>query len=531
MCGIAGLVGKTDEKLPVGLLIKTLLEGIQHRGQESAGVTVAMGRNFRTRKAKGTVRAALPNHWAKKRKGRAGIGQVRYSTTGAGVAEDDAKDTELDFGADIDELDEEPNWSLNAQPFFIDLASGSYALSYNGNLTNAVELKKLLLAKGAKFYGNTDTEVILRLITDFIDTEQKKDPHSFSVKPEPHIFKAISQAMSQMKGAFSCLLLSRKGLYAFRDEKGIRPLFIGETEDCVMFTSEPVAWHSVQGKFVRAIEPGEIVYAKIGSSELDSFKTTQNPSLSVCIFCYVYLMAFYDEVVAQIRHGFGQRLFEEHQFPGIVVPIMDSGQGAAYGYHFRQSLKFPGQSFIYPALYKNPMFGRSFLEPLDEDRIKKNKRKFFTLFRSMKDVVNHLAEKPGPIWLIFIDDSLIRGNVSKTLIRQIIRPALKQAYPELYSRIRIAWLLSSPPYAYSCYYGVDTYLRDSLIINACDGDVSRVAKKVGATYLGYLSNQAMLSEAAKVLGYDACDFCDACFTGNYPVPINPEQDKMSLVVS
>lgn len=188
---------------------------------------------------------------------------------------------------------------------------------------------------------------------------------------------------------------------------------------------------------------------------------------------------------------------------------------------------FP-DSHIFPALYKNPHIGRTFLEPSKDDRISKNKKKYFLLFHSLEEEIRALIAQNKEAWLIFIDDSLVRSNVSRTLIR-LVRQSLKELYPDIYKKIKIAWLLSAPPYTHPCFYGVDTYEIKDLIAARFGSDIEKIRRSINASYLGYLPVNDTLKIAAEIHGLKPADFCCACFTGKYPVKIDPAQTKMCLV--
>jgi amidophosphoribosyltransferase len=526
MCGIVGEVyfqySEDRKKYPqVAEMIAGLLLAIQHRGHESAGITVTDGANVSTKKGFGSVQEAFSGEkeWLRDHSGLAGIGHVRYSTTGSGIP------PKLRGKKLTREEEKKYIGARNIQPFFLEPETwpGKMSLVHNGNLTNADQLKKFLHDKGIVFTATSDTEVIVRLI-------------AFYAKRCKNIPLAIKKAMRKMQGAYSCLFLTREGIWAFRDPLGFRPLKIAKTKEGYIFASEPCAWHGLDAKFLRNIKPGEIVEAKIGRKCLASYRVPRKNKRAFCIFEDVYLQAIYNERVAEIRMQMGKFLFKaaSDEFaakglnfkPGIVIPVMNSGEGAALGFHYAQSDFYPGESHYYPAIYRDPNVGRTFLEPKQIDRISKNKRKYHKLFKPISKTIKRIAKKEKEIWLYFIDDSLIRANVARTLIKKIIRPELKKLFPRLHYRIKIAWLLSSPPYQYPCYFGIDTYERSQLV--AANMSIPEIAKHIGADHIVYLPLDYMLKAAAKFHNLKKCDFCHACFSGKYPVPINPAQDKLVL---
>lgn len=524
MCGICGEISKTNQLDDLGERIRALLLALQHRGHESAGALTSDGHNVNAEKGFGEVIEVLPISWAVvQEKIKLGIGHVRYSTSGSGVSQKLIKTTRGLDSFSKKRLLKKNSSSRNIQPFYTDSNRfGRIGLVHNGNLTNAARLKKNLQQKGIIFETGSDTEVILRLISYY--TQQKKTS----------IPEAIRKAMNKMEGAFSCILLTKEGLWAFRDYLGFRPLKIAETKDSFIFASEPIAWHGREifppKNHKSNVLAGEIVEVKVGRGRLKSYRPSKKDlQRAFCIFEDVYLQLLGNPKVAKIRFEFGQKLFACHPHPGIVIPIMNSGEGAALGYLFAQSRKFPGRSFYYPALLKNALVGRTFLEPDQKTRKAKNKKKFFWLLNVIEPMIKQLAQTEKYIWIILTDDSLIRGNVSRTLIK-LIRQELKKLYPELYAakRFKIALLLSSPPYVNSCYFGIDTYDKSQLI--AANKTEAQIKRSIGCNDLGYLPLEQMLEVAAKVHGLKTCEFCTGCFKGGkYPIKIDPKQDKQSLL--
>ena len=520
MCGICGEISKTRELKNLGERIRDLMIRLQHRGQEAAGALVSDGYNVTPEKNFGEVIEVLSLAWALLQEGSHGIGHLRYSTAGKSLVRALAKLTlGLDALSKKRALKSIPS-AKNIQPFYTEsVRFGRIGLVHNGNLTNADKLKKQLQKKGVFFDADSDTEVILKLICYYAQKRKNSIP------------RAIRKAMGRMKGAYSCILMTREGLWAFRDSLGFRPLKIAETKDSFIFTSELLACHGRETfkpkKHKANVLAGEIVEVKVGTGKLTSYPPRKKRAKrSFCIFEDIYLQGFGPPKIADCRFGFGTSLFNYHPFPGIVVPIMNSGEGAALGYHYAQNLKFPGRAFYYPALYKDPLTGRTFLAPDQKTRIAKNKRKYFPLFQSLAPMINQLAKTEKQIWLIFIDDSLVRANTSRTLIK-IIRRELKVFYPELYRRFKIAWLLSSPPIVNPCYFGIDTYDKKKLI--AANKTMAQIKRSIGCSHLGYIPLEDILNVAAKVHHLKTCDFCTGCFQGGkYPIKINPKQDKMSV---
>ncbi len=516
MCGIGGEVVKGNRDVDIGLRGRGLAESIQHRGHETGGITVTDGQNLRTKKGHGKIVEAIPAYWANKRNGKAVIVQVRYSTTGSGSKKtDQAKHMDIDPNMEYEDMVDIDPGLKNSQPFFTDsFHHGRCALVHNGNLTNAREVKNFLQKKGGikHFDGDSDSELVLKLICYFADKERLDT------------LDAIRATMTKIRGAWSCLFLTRESIWAFRDKKGFWPLKIAETKDSFIFASEECAWHTRNAKFLRSVEPGEIIEAKIGNDRLISHLSSTKSKQAHCTLNYAYLEAFFNPEISKVRPEYGYRLYELYQWHGLTIPILNSGEGAALGYHNAALMSKDGYSFYFPALYKNPNVGRTFLEPSQIDRIFKNKIKYFFLLHSVKKIIEHLAQKKGYIHIVMVDDSLIRGTVARTLIK-LIRQQLKEIYPHFYKRMRIVWLSSFPPYKFSCYFGMDTYEKSKLIASTKNHE--QICRSIGATHLGYLPEKDFLEITAKVLGKNTNDFCRGCTSGNYPIPIDPRQDKFS----
>ncbi len=526
MCGIGGEVVKTNQKVHIARRVRNSGILINYRGNESAGVSMTDGIDVHTKKGYGEFKEAVDLIWVEVKKGLAAIFQNRYSTTGSGVTLlERNKPKPINPMVESEDMEDHSPGLANCQPFYLasEKLKARYAVVHNGNLTNVVALRNFLISKGiTNFKAETDTELILQLIVYFLE-----NPPRAHHKGVPKMVTAIKKTMGMIRGAYSCLVLSNDGIWAFRDPKGIRPLKVAETHDSFIFASEPVAWHGRDATFLGNVTPGNIVEARIGAKTLKIHIGLKPQKRAFCIFEDIYLQAGYNIRVTVIRKNFGKILFKQHPKPGLVIPIMNSGEMAMHGYKFAQSLQFPGRSFDFPAFYKNPHVGRTFLEPSKDDRIGKNKKKYFNLFKAVEDELMQLNKTEQEIWLIFIDDSLVRSNVSRTLIN-MARASLKQDFPAIYDKIRIAWLLTSPPYVFPCYYGIDTCERDDLLAVSLNGDIEKIRASIGADYVGYLSVKDMLAMGAKIHGLRSSDFCAACFTGKYPVPIDPNQTKMSL---
>ena len=450
-CGCFGVWGHADAAAVTALG----LHALQHRGQEAAGiVSLDDGRFFSHRAiglvdgdfSKRSVIEALP--------GQAAVGHVRYSTTGA---------SEL----------------RNVQPLFADYAFGGLAIAHNGNLTNAMALKKRLVNDGSLFQSTSDTEVLVHLIA----RSHRQD-----------VVERLTDALFQIEGAWSLVALSADALIGVRDPLGIRPLVLGKLGNAYVLASETVALDIMGAELVRDIDPGEIVIIDDqGPRSLHPFR--EQPQ-RFCVFEYVYF-ARPDSVlekrgVYEVRKRIGEELAKESPVEAdLVVPVPDSGVPSALG--FAQASGIPFELGI----IRNHYVGRTFIEPTDQIR---------HLGVKLKHNANRSLIEGRRV--VLVDDSIVRGTTS-TKIVEMMRAA---GASEVHMRI------ASPPTTHSCFYGVDTPERGKLL--AARYDVAEMAKLIGVDSLAFLSIDG-LYRAAGEPGRDRAtpQFCDACFTGDYPTPL------------
>ncbi len=445
------------------------LFALQHRGQESAGIAVCDDGIFRHYKGKGLVENVFTKESLDSLgKGNMAIGHVRYSTTGG----------------------DNPN---NIQPLTVRHVKGNLALAHNGNLTNADELRKSFEMNGAIFHATSDTESIAYAIV-------RERINSSSIE------EAINHAMSDIKGAYSCIAMSATKLIAFRDPNGFRPLCIGYTADNgYVVASESCAIDSIGGKFIRDILPGEIVV--ITKDGITSIKDHCNEAPhKLCVFEFIYF-ARPDSVIegSSVHHAritAGKYLYEESGVDAdVVIGVPDSGLDAALGYSQASGIPY-GIGFL-----KNKYIGRSFIKPSQAQRE-----------NAVRIKLNVIKETVEGKRVILIDDSIVRGTTSKRIVKLIREAGAK----EVHMRI------SAPPFISQCYFGTDVDSKENLI--ACKYDnVSDIAKIIGVDSLAYLS----LDAAHKLATNSKCDFCDGCFTGKYPVevPTNIEKNKFEQKIS
>ncbi|AMW35582.1 amidophosphoribosyltransferase [Haematospirillum jordaniae] len=446
-CGVFGIFSDPDAAAHTALG----LHALQHRGQEAAGVVSCDGENFHTHKGLGHVhRVFRPEAGIPGLPGTMAIGHVRYSTSG---------DTAL----------------RNVQPLYADLACGGIALAHNGNLTNALTLRHQLVQQGCIFQSTSDTEVIIQLMA-----------RSRKASVEDRLIDALSQ----VEGAFSLVVMTADTLIGVRDPHGFRPLVLGSHGDATLFASETCALDIISAEYVRDIEPGEMVV--INRAGLRSMRPFPTVGRRFCIFEYIYF-ARPDSVceglsVYDMRKKIGMELAREAPVTAdVVVPVPDSGIPAALGYAQESGIPFE------LGIIRNHYVGRTFIQPTQKTRDIGVRRKHNAnrLYLEGKRVV-------------LVDDSIVRGTTS-TKIVDMVRQA---GAAEVHLRI------SSPPTAHPCYFGIDTPEREKLL--ASRFDVPGMARILGVDSLAFISVDG-LYRAAGQPGRNEQNpgFCDACFTGDY----------------
>lgn len=456
-CGVFGIYSK--DTMDVASQTYFALYALQHRGQESCGIVVNDKGILSYHKDLGLVPDVFNERNLRKLgMGNIAIGHVRYSTTG------------------------KSNRS-NAQPLVVRHIKGPMAIAHNGNLVNARDLREKYELNGGIFHNTNDTEVISYAIT-----EQRLI--------QPSIEKAVEQAMYKFKGAYSLVIMSPKKLIAARDPQGFRPLCMGETETgAIVFASESCALDSIGARFIRDVEPGEIII--VDKNGAHSLKTHCGQKTSMCVFEYVYI-ARPDSVIEgssvhQARLNAGKKLWQESPVEAdVVVGVPDSGLDAALGFSMASGIPY-GVGFI-----KNRYVGRTFIQPSQSQRSNSVRIKLNVI----KDVVKGKR-------VVLIDDSIVRGTTSARIVN-LIREA---GATEVHMRI------SSPPFTNPCYFGIDIDSKENLI--ACQMSIEEIAKEIGADSLGYLSIEGVknIAENAK------CNFCTGCFTGEYPIRVPKEMPK------
>jgi amidophosphoribosyltransferase len=447
MCGIFGVYGHPE----AANLTYLGLYALQHRGQESAGIVASDGQDLRVHRGMGHVADVFRRDTLAALPGRLAIGHVRYSTAGSSTLE-------------------------NAQPILVRQGRGSLALGHNGNLVNAVELRAELEAQGSIFQSEMDTEVI---------------PHLMARSRGKTLADRVVDALRQVKGAYSLLFLAEDAIVAARDPNGFRPLLLGKLGDAWVVTSETCGLDLIEARFVRHVEPGEIVL--IDPAGLRTFRALPTaPQATRCIFEAVYFARpdsrTPDGTVYEIRKRLGRQLAREHPADAdLVIPVPDSGVPAAIGYAQESGIPFE------TGLIRNHYVGRTFIEPQQQIR-------HFGVKIKLNAVRDVLAGKR----VVVIDDSIVRGTTARKIIKMVRRAGAREVH----------FRISSPPTRYPCFYGIDTPNRSELI--ASSHAIDEIRQYVTADSLGYLSMEG-LRRAVHPEGRGDGDYCDACFSGGYPV--------------
>jgi amidophosphoribosyltransferase len=444
-CGVFGVFGHPE----AAKMAYLGLYALQHRGQESAGIASTDGLEVHVHKSLGHVQDIFTPSVIAKLPGDAAIGHTRYSTAG---------DTSL----------------MNAQPVVIDCNKGKLALGHNGNLTNALEVRRKLEHRGSIFQSTSDTEVIVHLIA-------RSSARNLS--------GAIADALNQVEGAYSLLLLTRDEIYAIRDPRGFRPLCLGRLNGAWVAASETCAFDLIDAEYVREVEPGEMV--RISRSGLESIRFAPEKPHQYCIFEHVYFSrpdsVVFGRPVNESREQLGRLLAQEHPVQAdIVTPVPDSGVPAAIGFAAESGIPFR------MGLIRNHYVGRTFIEPQQAIRD-------FGVKLKLNPIRRMLEGKR----VVLVDDSIVRGTTSRKIVR-LVREA---GATEVHVRI------SCPPTISPCYYGVDTPRREELI--GANNSVEEIRQFLGADSLGYLS----LKSLRAALGDTESKFCTSCYTGSYPTEL------------
>ncbi len=454
-CGVFGIFGspRAAEMAYLGLY------ALQHRGHESAGIVASDGTTITLHKGMGQVSDVFSSRDALARlKGNIAIGHNRYSTTGASSL-------------------------INIQPFLITNRSSNLAVAHNGNLTNALELRHRLDAKGSIFQTTSDTEIILHLAA----TSKRKSR-----------IERICEALNTVHGAYSLVFLTEESIIAARDPHGFRPLALGKFKNAYVVASETCAFDIIGAKYVRDIEPGEVLeITSAGLNSLSPFKETRH---AFCIFEYIYFSRpdsrIFGENVDKVRRRLGRLLAREHPVDAdIVIGIPDSANTATLGFSEESGIRFE-IGFI-----RNHYVGRTFIDPSQSIRDLDVKVKFNTV----KGVIHGRR-------VVVVDDSIVRGTTSKKLVKMIREAGAKEVH----------FRVSSPPIVSPCFFGVDMPTKKELI--GANMNVTEIEKYLEVDSLRYLSINGMLSMPS----LPDSTFCSGCFSGKYPIRVPEINGKLRL---
>ena len=458
-CGVFGVYAPGQ---PVANLSYLGLYALQHRGQESAGIAVSDGDTITAVKDMGLVSQVFDERSLASLDGHLAVGHVRYSTTGSST------------------------WR-NAQPVYRSVGDVGFALGHNGNLVNTVELAgDLGMLPGVL---TSDSELIGELLARHYAPEPRSDGRDLE--------HALQQVLPRLSGAFSLVLMDEAHLFGVRDPNGIRPLVLGRTEGGWVLASETSALDIVGAHFVRDVDPGELV--AIDASGVRSIRFA-DPNPKLCLFEFVYIARPDTQLYGQSVHAARQRMGEElaRQAPApadMVMPVPESGVPAAQGFARASSIPY-GDGFV-----KNRYVGRTFIQPNQRDR-----------GSGVRVKLNPIRANIRGKRLVVVDDSIVRG----TTTRQIVAVLREAGATEVHLRV------SSPPYRWPCFYGLDTGRRSELL--AADMSVGEIAEYLQVDSLAYLD----LARLVAATGVAAQSFCDACFTGSYPVPVPDQDTKLVL---
>jgi amidophosphoribosyltransferase len=456
-CGVFGIWGADTASAVVALG----LHALQHRGQEAAGITSWDGRNFHAHRAMGHVAGNFDRDEIIRRlAGQTAIGHVRYSTAG---------ETAL----------------RNVQPLFAELSSGGFAVAHNGNISNALKLRRELNRRGSIFQSTSDTEVIIHLV---------------ATSTYRTLIDRFIDALKHVEGAYSLVCLTSEGMIACRDPLGIRPLVMGRLGDAYIFASETVALDVVGATFIRSVEPGELII--VSDQGLRSHRPFGDVRPRPCIFEHIYFSRP-DSVldgasVYSVRKAIGAELARENPVEAdYVVPVPDSGVPAAIGYAQESGIPFE------LGIIRSHYVGRTFIQPSDQVR---------HLGVKLKHNANSalIAGKR----LVLVDDSIVRGTTSLKIVQMLREAGAREVH------MRIA----SPPTRHSCFYGVDTPERAKLL--AAQMSVAQMNEYIRADSLGFISIDGLYRALGEEMREETQpQYCDACFTGAYPTRLTDHEDQ------
>ena len=456
-CGVMGIFSNDELNLPKEMYYG--LFALQHRGQESCGMAVSNNGVVNSYKDMGLVNEVFDDAKIAELQGQIGIGHCRYSTTGNSEAK-------------------------NAQPLTMNFVKGTLSIAHNGNLANADEIRnKLMEEQGAVFHTSTDSEIFAYLIA-----KKEVETHLLEV--------AIRQATEMVSGAYALLVMGSKKLVGIRDPFGLKPLCLSKKGNSYILASESCAIESIGGTVIRDVEPGEIIV--IDKDGYTSHKRETRPEkYRPCIFEYIYFARpdsiIDNQSVYESRFLAGRILAERYPVEAdVVMPVPDSGIDAAIGYADGSGIPYG------VGLIKNRYIGRTFIQP---DQVQREEA-----VRIKLNVLKHSVEGKR---VVLVDDSMVRGTVSRGIIKMLKKAGAK----EVHMRI------TAPPFVWPCFFGVD--LPEKKQLAACNNTIEEIRQNLNADSLGFFK----IEDLPRIIPNCKLDgFCDACFTGNYPVPV-PLKDE------
>lgn len=452
-CGIFAVAGhpRAAELCYYGLY------ALQHRGQESAGITYGTGGKLKTKKGMGLVSDVLSGEDVKHMAGDVAVGHVRYSTAGESRIE-------------------------NAQPITVNMWRGQCSLAHNGNLVNATELRESLEREGSIFHATSDSEVVAHLLAR---------------SKEANIVAAFKEVLEKLEGAYALALVTPEGVLAAKDARGFRPLCVGELDGAYIFSSETCGLDAVGAKFLREMDAGEMAFArierdaegKITSCALEYSRALPPKPQTLCVFEFIYFARpdsdIYGQNVHAARKALGRRLAQKGPVEAdLVTGVPDSSLSAAAGYAEEAGIPYE------TGLVKNRYIGRTFIAP--EQSLRE---------LGVKLKLNPLKSLVEGKRVVLVDDSIVRGTTCRYIVGLLRSAGAKEVH------VRI----SSPPYRFPCYYGIDTSSKGELA--ASSQSVEEIREAIGADSLVFLD----MSDLKEVLGKGISGFCYSCFDGNYPV--------------
>ena len=454
-CGIIGIYSK-NKKTDVSSLIYYGLYALQHRGQESVGIAT-YNQNFGLNIycGMGLLTDVFNHNKLKSLNGNIGIGHVRYSTTGQSKLE-------------------------NCQPFVTEFDDGFMAIAHNGDIVNSHRLRKELMEEGYEFRSDSDSDS--EVLCYLIKREYSKTNN---------ILNALENVCEEIVGSYSLTLLINDTLYVVRDPRGIKPLVIGKKDDMYIAASETVALDVMNAEFIKDVEPGEVVYFKNNEIKFHKLKIAGKYNLARCMFEYVYFArpdSIIDgKTVYEVRKNIGEKLYEEYPIDAdVVMPVPDSSIPAAIGYSRASGISY-GEGLI-----KNRYVGRTFIMPTQEEREIAVRLKNNPLKCELKDKR-----------IVLIDDSIVRGTTSASLIKVLKDSGAKEVH----------LMIGCPPVISPCYYGVAMATKKELI--AANNEIEEIRKELGAETLGYLSIENLI----EAIGFPRDTLCLGCITEEYPTCI------------